>query len=123
MENLLYNYKIEIVSVIDGDTVDADIDLGFGVWARNQRFRLKGINCKEVKGVERAEGLKAKDMLERLLKGKYITAKTERDKTDKYGRYVAALMITVDPKRPETSEVVYVSEWMVKAGFAEKVDY
>jgi len=38
----LYSYKFNLVRVIDGDTVDIDIDLGFGVWLKKQRIRLRG---------------------------------------------------------------------------------
>ena len=36
----MYEYKATIVRVVDGDTVDVDIDLGFDVWLRSQRIRL-----------------------------------------------------------------------------------
>ena len=38
---------MSIVKVVDGDTVDVDIDLGFGVWLRKQRIRLVGIDTPE----------------------------------------------------------------------------
>ena len=40
----MYEYKCKVVKVVDGDTVDVDIDLGFGVWLRKQRVRLVGID-------------------------------------------------------------------------------
>ena len=43
----MYEYKCKIRKVIDGDTVDVDIDLGFGVWLRKQRVRLVGIDTPE----------------------------------------------------------------------------
>ena len=43
----MYEYRCEIVKVIDGDTVDVDIDLGFGVWLRKERIRLRGIDTPE----------------------------------------------------------------------------
>ena len=45
----LYQYKANIVRVIDGDTVVADIDLGFNVWRRDERLRLFGIDTPERK--------------------------------------------------------------------------
>ena len=36
----MYEYKAKILRVVDGDTVDVDIDLGFGVWLRNERVRI-----------------------------------------------------------------------------------
>ena len=40
----VYNYKCTLVKVVDGDTIDIDLDLGFDVWLRNQRVRLYGID-------------------------------------------------------------------------------
>ena len=45
----LYTYKANIVRVIDGDTVVADIDLGFDVWLRKEHLRLVGIDAPENK--------------------------------------------------------------------------
>ena len=45
----MYDYMATLVRVIDGDTVDCDIDLGFGVWLKNQRVRLYGINTPETR--------------------------------------------------------------------------
>ena len=42
-----YTYNCKIVKVIDGDTVDIDIDLGFSVWLHKQRIRLYGIDTPE----------------------------------------------------------------------------
>ena len=42
----MFEYKCKLVRVIDGDTVDIDIDLGFGVWLRKQRIRMHGIKSK-----------------------------------------------------------------------------
>ena len=43
----MYEYNCNIVKVVDGDTVDVDIDLGFGMWLRNERIRLYGIDTPE----------------------------------------------------------------------------
>ena len=40
----MYEYKCKIIKVIDGDTTDVDIDLGFGVWLKKQRIRFYGID-------------------------------------------------------------------------------
>ena len=40
----MYEYKATIKYIVDGDTVDVDIDLGFDVWLRDQRIRLHGID-------------------------------------------------------------------------------
>ena len=46
-KGVMYEYKCKMVRVVDGDTVDVDIDLGFGVWLRNQRIRMYGIDTPE----------------------------------------------------------------------------
>ena len=43
----MYEYKVNILKVVDGDTVDVDIDLGFGIWLKNERVRIMGIDTPE----------------------------------------------------------------------------
>jgi micrococcal nuclease len=43
----MYDYRAKIVKVVDGDTVDVDIDLGFGVWLQDERVRLVGVDTPE----------------------------------------------------------------------------
>ena len=43
----MFEYNFKLIKVVDGDTVDIDIDLGFGVWLKNQRIRLIGIDTPE----------------------------------------------------------------------------
>ena len=43
----MYEYKCTVVKIIDGDTVDVDIDLGFDVWLKKQRIRLYGVDTPE----------------------------------------------------------------------------
>ena len=43
----MYEYKAKLIKVVDGDTVDVDIDLGFGVWMKKQRIRMYGIDTPE----------------------------------------------------------------------------
>ena len=40
----MFDYNFKLVKVVDGDTVDVDIDLGFGIWIRNERIRMMGID-------------------------------------------------------------------------------
>ena len=44
----MYEYRCNVVHIVDGDTVDVDIDLGFGVWMKKQRIRLSGIDAPEI---------------------------------------------------------------------------
>ena len=49
----MYEYKCKIVKIIDGDTVDVDLDLGFGVWLRDERVRIMGIDTPESRTSDR----------------------------------------------------------------------
>ena len=66
----MYEYKCKIIKVVDGDTVDVDLDLGFGVWLRDERVRIMGIDTPESRTsdkVEKVFGLAAKARLSSLL--------------------------------------------------------
>ena len=67
MEN---QYEVKILKVVDGDTVDVDIDLGFGITLRDERVRIMGIDTPESRTsdkVEKVFGLAAKERLKELL--------------------------------------------------------
>ena len=86
----MFEYNCTIVKVIDGDTVDVDIDLGFGVWLKKQRIRLYGIDTPESRTrdlEEKKYGLVAKAfVLAHLPLGSTRTLITVKDKVGKYGR-------------------------------------
>ena len=59
----MYEYKCKIIKIVDGDTVDIDLDLGFGVWLRDERVRIMGIDTPESRTsdkIEKVFGLAAK---------------------------------------------------------------
>ena len=80
----MYEYRATILRVVDGDTVDVDIDLGFGVWLRNERVRIMGIDTSESRTRDKEEkkfGLLAKERLKELLpEGKSSVLRTQIDK-------------------------------------------
>ena len=93
----MYEYRVEVVRVVDGDTVDVDIDLGFGVALNNQRIRLAGIDAPETRTrdlVEKEAGLKAKACVEVALpvgsKQVLVTSSFD-DAKGKYGRIIGDL--------------------------------
>ena len=51
----MYEYRAKLLRVIDGDTVDVDIDLGFGVWMHKERIRLYGIDTPESRTRDKVE--------------------------------------------------------------------
>ena len=86
-------YDVIVVKVIDGDTVDVDIDLGFGIWLRNQRVRIYGIDTPESRtsdDVEKLFGLAAKKRVEELLQNNVVLItmddKHGEDSRGKFGR-------------------------------------
>jgi micrococcal nuclease len=89
----MYEYKVKILKVVDGDTVDVDIDLGFGVWLKNERVRIMGIDTPESRTrdlEEKKYGLLAKEYLKQLLENE-VTLKTQiskngEDMKGKFGR-------------------------------------
>ena len=96
----MYEYRVKIVRVIDGDTVDVDIDLGFGIWIHNERVRIMGIDTPESRTrdlVEKLFGLAAKARLEELL-GEYSVLRTQvaKDGTDMKGKFGRVLGDFVD---------------------------
>ena len=89
----MYEYRAKLVKVVDGDTVDVDIDLGFGIWLRNERVRIMGIDTPESRSrdkVEKVFGLAAKERLKQLIEKdtilKTFAAKDGEDMKGKFGR-------------------------------------
>ena len=87
----MFTYRGEVKAVIDADTIDVLIDLGFGVHAM-QRLRLYGIDAPEMRT---EAGKIAKEYVKSVLMGgdafKYVYVRTLKDKKDKYGRKLAVL--------------------------------
>jgi micrococcal nuclease len=94
----MYEYRVkQVIKVVDGDTIDVDIDLGFSI-SYTQRVRLAGIDSPESRTLDKAEkalGLESKKHLAELLKSaKQIVIRTEKpDSTEKYGRILGWLFI------------------------------
>ena len=95
----MYEYHCKIVRVIDGDTVDVDIDLGFGVWLKKERVRVYGIDTPESRTRDKEEkkkGLVAKARLIELLKkngNHFILISHE---LGKYGRVLGEILLDDD---------------------------
>jgi len=88
-----YIYSATITNVVDGDTVDANIDLGFTVWVKI-RFRLNSIDTPELNSpdaIVRESGQKAKEYVKSVLLGKTVTISSF--KADKYGRWLADIYL------------------------------
>ena len=94
----MYEYRVKkVLKVVDGDTIDVDIDLGFNI-SYTQRVRLAGIDTPESRTKDKEEkvlGLESKEHLKKLLaQSTNIVIKTEKpDSSEKYGRILGWLYI------------------------------
>ena len=114
----MWTYRAKVIRVIDGDTVDVDIDLGFGIWQKNERVRIMGIDTPESRTrdkVEKKFGLAAKARLKELLGATPIlktqVGKGGEDMKGKFGRILGDFM-TDDGKK--------CGELLIKEGHAVK---
>ena len=114
-----YIYRIRSIhKVVDGDTIDADIDLGFDI-SLTKRIRLAGVDTPESRTKDEYEkklGLESKEWLKnRLQFAKDIIIKTELpDSTEKYGRIIGHLFIN--------NESTSLNEQMIDEGYALAYD-
>ena len=114
-----YIYRVKkVIKVVDGDTIDADIDLGFDI-SLTKRVRLSGVDTPESRTTdlkEKALGLEVKEWLKHKLEGaKDILIKTELpDSTEKYGRILGNLYIN--------NEALSLNQQMIVEGYAWTYD-
>jgi len=89
----MFEYNARVVRVIDGDTLEVDIDMGFSTVLHKEKVRLLGIDTPELRAKdldERKRAQEAKAFVEELLpEGTEVVLRTKKDKKGKYGRYLA----------------------------------
>ena len=88
----MFEYKCKILRIVDGDTVDVDIDLGFGIWRHRERVRLVGIDTPEVRTKdldEKQKGIETRDWLRERILGKKVLLHT--NKRGKFGRWLGTI--------------------------------
>ena len=110
----MHEYNCTIRRVVDGDTVDVDIDLGFDTWIHNERVRLYGIDTPESRTrdlEEKKAGLFAKKVvLHYLPEGSKQILRTYKDKVGKYGRILGEFVVfDVEQDRQTT-----INEYMIR---------
>jgi micrococcal nuclease len=104
-----YRYRALVMGVVDGDTIDVKIDLGFSTYIET-RLRLYGIDTRELKSKDEGDRIlanKAKDYLAMNILGKYVLL--ESFKKDKYGRYLAVI---------HTAEGRNINQELLEQGYA-----
>lgn len=92
----MFIYNAELLNVVDGDTVDLKVDLGFDIFTQ-MRFRLFGVDTPEIrtKDLEEKEwGLRAKEFVVQTFaeNGNKCIVNTQKDAKEKYGRYLATIV-------------------------------
>ena len=110
----MHEYRCKIRKIVDGDTIDVDIDLGFNTWINNERVRLYGIDTPESRTRDLEEkkfGLYAKSIVEKYLPvGSNQTLVTYLDKVGKFGRILGEFkMFDIEQDRQTT-----INEFMIR---------
>jgi micrococcal nuclease len=111
----MYEYKALVARVVDADTIDVIIDLGFGVH-KTERLRIAGIDAAEVRGPEKVIGKQAKAFVEKLILDRQVIVFTLQEK-GKFGRYIADVVYDIEGGQANLGAV------LVEKGFAVKVEY
>jgi endonuclease YncB( thermonuclease family) len=112
----MFDYNVKVTRVVDGDTIDVQIDLGFGIWHK-ARVRMLGIDTPESRTrnlEEKALGLASKARLKELLKDRKVSIECTKEK-GKFGRVLATVYST-DKKGVE--ERINCNEQLIEEGHA-----
>lgn len=116
----MYHYKAKVEKVVDGDTFDVVIDLGFKI-TTNQRIRMSGINTPETYNVKKdseeyQKGIASKMFMEQRLAANNYEIELETEKTtEKYGRYLGTVKLA--------DSAVTLNDELVQKGFAAYKKY
>ena len=98
----MFDYMVKVTRVVDGDTIDVSVDLGFDIW-HNARVRMMGIDTPESRTrnlAEKALGLASKARLKELLKGQKVRLECSKEGKGKFGRILAEV-VTIDKEGNE----------------------
>ena len=116
----MYEYRATLLKIIDGDTVDVDLDLGFGIVLTNQRIRLYGIDTPESRTRDLEEKkcgkLAARYIEDHIKVSSSFTLRTKLDGKGKYGRILGELVCFV----PEFDREMSLNDAMISKKLAVK---
>ena len=118
----MYTYKAKLVRVVDGDTLDVFVDLGFNVWIK-RRVRLVGIDAYETRTrnkEEKKKGLAAKARLKEILEDEDKFSLISHG-VGKYGRCLGEIHITSKYIKSSKYHGKSINEMMVKEGHAKAI--
>ena len=118
----MYEYKAVVDRVVDGDTIDVTIDLGFSVW-KKMRVRMEGINTPESRTrdlEEKKRGLAAKDRLKSILEFNNNKCILKVSGVGKYGRALATVLVeSLSPLNGEDGvTLIDVNKQLIEEGHA-----
>jgi micrococcal nuclease len=111
----MYQYKAKVLKVLDGDTVDIDLDLGFNIVLASQRVRMAGIDTPESRTTnseEKVRGqLSKKKLAEKLPVGSWVKIETQKSDSndDKFGRILAVFIM---------EDGTSLNQWMIDNNYA-----
>jgi micrococcal nuclease len=111
----MYQYKAKILKVLDGDTVDIDLDLGFNIVLANQRVRMAGIDTPESRTTDSEEKVRGqlskKKLSEKLPVGSWVRIETQKSDSndDKFGRILAVFI---------AEDGTSLNQWMIDNNYA-----
>jgi micrococcal nuclease len=111
----MYQYKCKINKVLDGDTVDIDLDLGFNIVLVNQRVRMAGVDTPESRTSNKEEKprglLSKKKLAEKLPVGSWQIIETQKsdNNDDKFGRILGVFILEDGTK---------VNDWLIQNNYA-----
>jgi len=111
----MFDYMVKVTRVVDGDTIDVSVDLGFDIW-HNARVRMMGIDTPESRTrnlEEKALGLASKARLKELLKGQKVRLECSKEGKGKFGRILAEV-VTIDKEGNE----ININNRLIEEGHA-----
>lgn len=110
----MYTYNARVIRVIDGDTINCDVDLGFYTWMHDITFRLYGIDCPETRTrdlVEKEAGLRSKARVQELCpEGSLVRIKVHGQ--EKYGRWLATVYML-------DKNIISLNDLLISEGLAQ----
>jgi micrococcal nuclease len=111
----MYQYKAKVLKVLDGDTVDIDLDLGFNIVLASQRVRMAGIDTPESRTTNNEEKVRGqlskKKLAEKLPVGSWVRIETQKSDSndDKFGRILAVFIM---------EDGTSLNQWMIDNNYA-----
>lgn len=114
--NAAYLYEAKVIDVYDGDTITCKVDLGFHV-SVEVKFRLFGIDTPELRGHEREEGVRVRDIVRERILNKQVLLKSHKGKTGKYGRWLAEVLYTDEDDVKTNLNLMLVAEGNAQSYF------